>query len=226
MSRAIAIDGPAGAGKSTLAKILAKELHYLYVDTGALYRAIGLYLLSRGIDPAAAEPVTAALDGLTVSLTYADGEQRVLVNGEDVSGRIRTPEVSMAASACSAIPAVRAFLLKTQRDIAAAQPVIMDGRDIGTTILPDAAVKIFLTASPESRAQRRYAELIEKGVDTTYEAVLADMNKRDYDDAHRAASPLRRAADAVPVDTSHDTPEQSVERLKKIVRERLGESEG
>ncbi len=221
MSYAIAIDGPAGAGKSTVARHLARELQFLYVDTGALYRAIGYRMLRAGIDPADAAAVAAALPETAVSLHYVEGEQRVFLGEEDVSGAIRTPEVSMAASAVSAIPAVRQFLLQVQRDMAAQYSVIMDGRDIGTTILPRADVKIFLTASPESRARRRYAELQEKGVDTTYEAVLADMEKRDYDDAHRAASPLRRAADAVLVDTSHDDLAGSIRRVKEVVLGRL-----
>ena len=221
MSYSVAIDGPAGAGKSTIARFLAKELRFLYVDTGALYRAIGYRMLQEGIDPTDTQAVTAALPGLSVSLQYVADEQRVFLEEEDVSDRIRTPEVSLAASAVSAIPAVRQFLLQLQRDMAARHSVIMDGRDIGTTILPQADVKIFLTASPESRAQRRYAELQEKGVSTTYEAVLTDMQKRDYDDAHRAASPLRRAADAVLVDTSHDDLESSIRRIKEVILNRL-----
>ena len=221
MACAIAIDGPAGAGKSTIARILAKELEFIYVDTGALYRSIGYYMLHSGIATDDAAAVTAALEGLTVAIRYVDGEQHVFVNGEDVSGFIRTPEVSMAASAVSALPAVRTFLLGVQRDMAATQSVVMDGRDIGTTIMPDAKVKIFLTASPEARARRRHKELLEKGTAVTYEEVLADMEKRDYDDTHRAASPLRRAADAVLVDTSEDTLEEAVARMKRIVLERL-----
>ena len=221
MNCAIAIDGPAGAGKSTIARILAKELSFIYVDTGALYRAIGYRMLTVGIDPADSAAVEEALPTLTVSIAYVGDEQHVFVNGEDVSGFIRTPEVSMAASRVSAIPAVRAFLLQTQREMAATASVIMDGRDIGTTILPDAQIKIFLTASPEARAVRRFKELEEKGVATTYEDVLADMVKRDYDDAHRAASPLRRAADAILVDTSNDTLDEVIARMKKIVAERL-----
>lgn len=221
MTYAIAIDGPAGAGKSTVARRLAQELQFLYVDTGALYRAIGYRIQRAGIDPADADAVAAALTDTAVSLQYVAGEQRVFLGDEDVSDSIRTPEVSMAASAVSAIPAVRQFLLQVQRDMAAHHSVIMDGRDIGTTILPQADVKIFLTASPESRARRRYTELLEKGVDTTYEAVLADMEKRDYDDAHRAASPLRRAADAVLVDTSHDDLAGSIRRVKEVILGRL-----
>ncbi len=221
MACAIAIDGPAGAGKSTIARILAKELQFIYVDTGALYRSVGYHMLQRGISIEDAPAVTAALEGLSVAIRYAEGEQRVFVNGEDVSACIRTPEVSMAASAVSAIPAVRAFLLGVQRDMAATQSVVMDGRDIGTTILPDAKVKIFLTASPEARARRRHAELLEKGTAVSYEEVLADMEKRDYDDTHRAASPLRRATDAVLVDTSENTLEEAVARMKAIVLDRL-----
>ncbi len=221
MACAIAIDGPAGAGKSTIARVLARELGFIYVDTGALYRTIGHYMLSHGIAIEDTDAVVAALDGLTVSVEYVDGEQHVFANGEDVNAYIRTPEVSMAASAVSAIPAVRTFLLQVQRDMAATRSVVMDGRDIGTTILPDARIKIFLTASPEARAQRRYAELCEKGVTTTYDEVLADMVKRDYDDTHRAASPLRQAADAVLVDTSDDTLEEAIARMKQVVTERL-----
>ncbi len=224
MAFSVAIDGPAGAGKSTLARILAEELQFLYVDTGALYRTVGLAVLQRGIDPRDEAAVTALLKELSVSLAYVEREQRVFLGEEDVSEKIRTPEVSMAASAVSAVPAVRRFLLDTQRQLAASHSVIMDGRDIGTTILPQAEVKIFLTASAESRAQRRYAELKEKGIETSFEAVLADMEKRDYDDAHRAASPLRRAVDAVLVDTSRDDLEASVQRLKEIVTARLSQA--
>ena len=226
MSYAIAIDGPAGAGKSTIAKILAKDLNLIYVDTGALYRALGYGMLTRGSDPADEERVVAALEGLQVALAHRQGEQRVLLCGEDISDRIRTPEVSMAASRVSAIPAVRAFLLQLQRDMAASQSVVMDGRDIGTVILPQAEVKIFLTASPESRAQRRFLELKEKGIPTTFDEVLADMNKRDYEDSHRVSAPLRQAEDAVLADTSELTLEQSVALLKDIVARQLAAAEG
>lgn len=223
MNYAIAIDGPAGAGKSTIAKILAKELELIYVDTGALYRTIGYYVISQGIDTADSEAVVAALNGLKVELGYVDGVQRVFANGEDVSDLIRTPAISMAASAVSAIPAVRAYLLDTQRGIAATHSVIMDGRDIGTVILPDAKVKIFLSASPESRAKRRFDELQAKGDPATYEEVLADMIKRDYDDSHRAIAPLKQAEDAIAVDTSGETLEESVARMKEIVFKKLAE---
>lgn len=223
MNYAIAIDGPAGAGKSTIAKILAKELELIYVDTGALYRTIGYYVTNQGIDTADTDAVIAALPSLTVELKYVDGVQRVFANGEDVSDLIRTPAISMAASAVSAIPAVRAYLLDTQRNIAATHSVIMDGRDIGTVILPDAKVKIFLSASPESRAKRRYDELQAKGDPATYEEVLADMIKRDYDDSHRAIAPLKQAEDAIAVDTSGETLEESVARMKEIVYKKLSE---
>lgn len=221
MSYAIAIDGPAGAGKSTIARILAKELALIYVDTGALYRAIGFYMVDNGVSIDDDAAVIAALDGVRVSLAYKDGEQRVFVNDTDVSDRIRTPQISMAASKVSAIPAVRTFLLQLQRDIAATNSVIMDGRDIGTTILPNADVKIFLTASPEARAERRYKELLEKGESVTYDEVLADMKKRDYDDAHRAASPLRKAEDAIEVDTGALTLEESIAAMKAVILENL-----
>ena len=223
MNYAIAIDGPAGAGKSTIAKVLAKELELIYVDTGALYRSIGYYVTGQGIDLEDTDAIVAALDSLKVELRYVEGVQRVFVNGEDVSDYIRTPAISMAASKVSAIPAVREYLLATQRDIAAHNSVVMDGRDIGTVILPDAKVKIFLTASPESRATRRFAELQEKGDPATYDEVLADMIKRDYDDSHRATAPLKQAKDAVLVDTSGETLEQSVARMKAIVLEKLAQ---
>ena len=218
---AIAIDGPSGAGKSTIARVLAAELGFVYVDTGALYRTVGLAALRRGLDPhdvAAVEPMLAELQ---VSLGYAEGSQRVFLNGEDVSDQIRTPEVSMAASAVSALPPVRRFLFDLQQDTARRQNVIMDGRDIGTVVLPFAQIKIFLTASAEDRAQRRYEELIAKGSAVTFEEVLRDMKERDYNDSHRAAAPLCAAEDAVLVDTTGNTLERSVEILKKLVMERL-----
>ncbi len=218
----VAIDGPSGAGKSTIARILAKELHYIYVDTGALYRAVGLAVLENGISIFDADAVTALLPSLEVTLGYDDnGEQRVFVNGVDVSDRIRTPEVSEAASATSAIPSVRAFLFSLQQNMAKTNSVIMDGRDIGTVVLPDAKVKIFLTASAEDRARRRFEELIGKGMDVSYEDVLADMIARDKRDSERAAAPLKAADDAVLVDTSGNTLERSVEILRSIVEEKL-----
>lgn len=219
----IAIDGPAGAGKSTLAKALAKELSFLYVDTGALYRAVGYAMTQRGVELQNSEKVSAQLDGLQVSLRYVDGVQRVFVGEEDVSEKIRTPEISMAASVVSAQPAVRQFLFQLQRDIAAQNDVIMDGRDIGTVVLPQAELKIFLTASAEERARRRYRELEEKGETVTYDEVLSDMMKRDYADTHREIAPLRQAEEAVPVDTSGQTLEESIAVMRQLVRERMGD---
>ncbi len=217
----IAIDCPAGAGKSSIARRVAAGLALIYVDTGALYRTIGYYMTSQGIELTDTDRIIAALDGLEVSLDYVDGEQHVFANGQDVSSLIRTPAMSMAASKVSAIPAVRAFLLDVQRHMAATRSVIMDGRDIGTTILPHADVKIFLTASPEARATRRFKELQEKGDPATYDEVLADMIKRDYEDTHRETSPLRQAEDAVLVDTSELDFEQSVAAVKKVITDRV-----
>ena len=219
---AVAIDGPSGAGKSTIAKLLAKELQFIYGDTGALYRAIGYMALRRGISLQDAAGIEALLPDLRVEIRYMDGSQRVLVNGEDVSDKIRTPDVSMAASAVSSLPAVRRFLLDLQRDMAKTNNVIMDGRDIGTVVLPDARVKIFLTASAEVRARRRFEELKEKGVPTTYDEVLADMEKRDYDDSHRAAAPLKAAEDAILVDTSSLDLDGAVSAIKAVVEKALG----
>ena len=222
MSIAIAIDGPAGAGKSTIAKEAAKELGFIYVDTGALYRSIGLHACRSGVDKDDREKIIALLDGLDVRLSFNEkGEQIVLLNGEDVSSLIRTPEISMYASAVSAIPEVRAFLLDLQRNMAKTNNVIMDGRDIGTVILPDAKVKIFLSASAEDRARRRYEELIEKGESVTYEEVLKDAKERDYNDSHRAAAPLKPADDAIMVDTTGQTKDESVKLLIKIMKENI-----
>ena len=218
---AIAIDGPAGAGKSTIAKRLAAELHFVYVDTGALYRTVGLAALRRGIDPTDVEGVESLLPSICVELTYIDDTQRVLLDGEDVSELIRTPEVSMAASAVSAMPAVRKFLFHLQREIASSHNVIMDGRDIGTVVLPPAQVKIFLSASAEDRARRRYDEMLAKGMEAVYEDVLEDMKQRDYNDSHRAAAPLKPADDAIMVDTTGNTLEESIAMMKKLVEESL-----
>lgn len=218
----IAIDGPAGAGKSTIARALAAQIGFIYVDTGALYRTVGLFMLRAGVDPADAEAVVPRLDGVQIALTFSEGEQHVLLSGEDVSEAIRTPEVSMAASAVSAIPAVRAFLLSLQKELAAANSVIMDGRDIGTVILPDAQLKIFLTASPQARAQRRFAQLQEKGEAVSYDEVLRDIQKRDEQDMTRAAAPLKPAPDARLVDTSDCTLEESIARVRELVRDVLG----
>lgn len=214
----VAVDGPAGAGKSTIARGAAKKLGFLYVDTGALYRAIGLFMLKKGIDPADPEKVVPLLSNLSVSLEYKNGEQCVILCGEDVSGQIRSPEVSMASSKVSAIPAVRAFLLDLQRDLAKTNNVIMDGRDIGTVVLPDAQVKVFLTASVEIRAQRRYKEMVQKGMSVKYEDVLNDVKQRDYNDTHRAAAPLKAAEGSVRLDTSEINLEESIAQLVKIIR--------
>ena len=217
----IAVDGPSGAGKSTLARRLAARLHYIYVDTGALYRAIAYAALKNGADTP--EKVVSMLPDLKVTLGYADGEQHVSVNGEDVSGMIRTPEVSMEASRVSALPEVRQCLFDLQQSLAREQSVVMDGRDIGTVVLPDADVKIFLTASAEKRAERRFKELQEKQHSTqTYEEVLADVIRRDKQDTERKISPLRQAEDAVLVDTSDADLDQSEEMLLAVCREKLG----
>ena len=221
----IAIDGPGGAGKSTLAKALAAKLGIVYVDTGALYRTIGYYVRSQNVDPKDAAAVTALLSEINVELKYENGVQSVYLNGENLGDRIRTPEMSMYASAVSAIPAVRAFLLDTQRDMARKHSVIMDGRDIGTVILPDADVKIFLTASDECRAQRRYDELKAKGIDANYEDVLADLIARDHADSTREIAPAVAAPDAVVFDNSWMTPEESIERLCALILEKTGASE-
>ena len=216
----VAIDGPAGAGKSTVARAAAKTLGYIYVDTGALYRAVGLNALRNGIATDDAEAVGATLGSITVELKFENGEQQVLLNGENVSSEIRTPDASMAASNVSAIPAVRAFLFDLQRDIAAKNDCIMDGRDIGTVVLPDAQVKIFLTASPEIRARRRYDELIEKGQQVEFKDVLDDLIKRDYNDSHREVAPLRPAEDGVILDTSGLTLDEAIASAVRIIKEK------
>lgn len=218
----VAIDGPAGAGKSTLARRLAAELGYIYVDTGAMFRTIGLYALRAGKDPKDNEAVNALLPEISLKFAFIGGEQHIYLNGEDVSTAIRTEEVGMAASAVGANPEVRAFLLGMQRDMAKTQDVLMDGRDIGTVVLPDATVKIFLTASPEARATRRWKEYQQKGVEVSYEEVLADVRQRDYQDTHRATAPLRQADDAQLLDTSEMNFEQSLEAMKKMIVEKVG----
>lgn len=216
----VAIDGPAGAGKSTIAKSVAKELGYIYVDTGALYRTIALNAVRKNVieDKAA---IVDMLADTNVELKYTDGVQAVYLNGEDVSALIRTPEISMGASAVSAIPAVRDFLLGQQRKIAAENNVIMDGRDIATVVLPDAQVKIFLFATPECRAQRRYKELLEKGESVTYQEVLDDVNQRDYQDSHREIAPLKPSEQSIMADTSKLTLEESVQLIKTMIQENI-----
>lgn len=218
---AVAIDGPAGAGKSSVAKAAAKELGFVYVDTGAIYRTIALYVLRQGVAPQDAAGVEGLLPQIEIGMEYTDQGQKMILNGEDVTGLIRTPEVSMATSTCSAIPAVRAFLLQLQRDLAEKNNVLMDGRDIGTVVLPHAQLKVFLTASPQERARRRVLQLEESGRKTDYEAILRDIQQRDYQDSHRETAPLRPAEDSVLVDTSGVTFEESVRRLVELVRERL-----
>ncbi|MBQ2963026.1 MAG: (d)CMP kinase [Clostridia bacterium] len=218
----IAIDGPAGAGKSTIARSLAAKLGFIYVDTGALYRAVGVNAMRAGMDTKNAEQVTSVLGDTKVSLRFVDGEQRVFLGDEDVSLAIRTPEASMAASNVSAIPAVREFLFDLQRNIAKENNCLMDGRDIGTVVLPEAQVKIFLTASAEVRAKRRYDELLAKGMKAEYNDVLEEMIQRDYQDSHRAIAPLKQADDAVLVDTSEMNLEQVLEALETIVKEKTG----
>lgn len=214
----VAIDGPAGAGKSTIAKAAAKALGYIYVDTGALYRTVALGAVRAGVLESD-NGIAALLPNLLVELKFVDGSQHVYLNGEDVSDLIRTPEISMGASKVSAVPAVRAFLLDLQRDLAKKNNVIMDGRDIATVVLPNAQVKIFLSATPECRARRRYKELVEKGQTVTYEEVLADVNRRDYQDSHREIAPLKPSADSIMADTSELDLQQSTDLIINIIRE-------
>lgn len=216
----VAIDGPAGAGKSTISKGAAKELGFIYVDTGALYRTIALNAVRNGVIDDK-DKVVKMLDNTDVKLGFENCVQCVYLNGEEVSSYIRTPEISMGASKVSAIPKVREFLLDLQRNIAKSNNVIMDGRDIGTVVLPDAECKIFLTASPECRAQRRYKELIEKGEDVKYEDVLNDVNERDYNDSHRDIAPLKPSEESVIADTSELSLEQSIELIVKIIKEHM-----
>lgn len=218
----VAIDGPAGAGKSTISRKAAAELGYIYIDTGALYRTVGLAATRKGVDLSNDVEIASVLtDDLSVELKFIDGEQRMFLNGEDVSGEIRTPEASLAASRVSAVPAVREYLFDLQKKMAKENNCIMDGRDIGTVVLPDAKVKIFLTASPEARADRRYKELKEKSMDVKYDDVLSDMIKRDYDDSHRAIAPLKQAEDAILCDTSNIDLEQSIELIIRTIKENI-----
>lgn len=219
---AIAIDGPAGAGKSTIARKVAAELSIIYVDTGAMYRAIGVYAIRKGVDTKNAPAVAALLPEISLELTYSEEQgQRIFLNGEDVSSEIRLPEMGMAASNVSAIPEVRAFLLEQQRGMAKRQSVIMDGRDIGTVVLPDAEVKIFLTASAEERARRRWKEFSEKGLPDTYEEILADVIRRDEQDMNRPIAPLKQADDAILLDSTALNFAETVEKVKEIIKERV-----
>ncbi|HIX51840.1 MAG TPA: (d)CMP kinase [Candidatus Lachnoclostridium stercoripullorum] len=216
----IAIDGPAGAGKSTIARLAAGQLGFIYVDTGAMYRAMALYFLRRGANLADEEAVGAACRDIHVEIRYEAGEQQVLLNGENVTGQIRTDQVGNAASAISKYPAVRAALLELQRSLARTNSVIMDGRDIGTLVLPDADLKIYLTASTAVRAMRRYKEFLEKGVDCTLESVEQDVIRRDEQDMNRATAPLKQAEDAVYLDASDMNISQVVEKILSLARER------
>ena len=220
----VAIDGPGGAGKSTIAKAVAKKLDILYVDTGALYRTIGLFVKSKGIDPKDEAGVTAILPEISIEVKYENGAQVVYLNGVNHGDAIRTPEMSMYASAVSAIPSVRAFLLETQKQIARTNSVIMDGRDIGTVILPNADVKIFITASPECRAMRRYKELCERGQNVNYDDVLREMNERDSQDSSRKVAPAKPAEDAIFLDNGDLDLEGSVNAVLKIIEKKCGGS--
>ena len=222
----IAIDGPAGAGKSTMARACAKELGYLYVDTGAIYRTVGYYMRLMGVGPKDKDGIARLIDEVNIDIRYEDGVQHMILNGADVTGEIRTPEISMYASGVSAQPCVRAFLLDMQRQLARTHNVVMDGRDIGTVVLPKADVKIFLTASAEVRAKRRFDELQQKGDKTPYAQILAETKQRDKQDSERTIAPLKQAADAVLLDTSDDTVKQSVDAILAIVRRKLGRTSG
>lgn len=225
MMIAIAIDGPGGAGKSTISREVARRAGIVYVDTGALYRTVGYYARERGLsvndakDPSLMTPL---LDSISVSLVYMEGKQHVFLNGEDLGDKIRQPDISMYASAVSSVPSVRSFLLDTQKDIASKQSVIMDGRDIGTVILPNADIKIFLTASCEARAQRRYRELLEKGASVSYEQVLDELNERDRADSGRDIAPAVAAEDAIIFDNSDLTFEESVEYIMQLINQKIG----
>ena len=217
----IAIDGPSGSGKSTLAKAVARELGIIYVDTGALYRTVGYFVYTQEKDPHNANEVEELLPNINIDLKYENGVQKVILNGEDLGDRIRTPEMSMYASAVSAIPKVREFLLNTQKDIARKNSVIMDGRDIGTVILPDADVKIFMFASNEARAKRRYRELTAKGVEVRYEDVLSEMIERDNNDKNRDVAPAVPAADAILLDNSDMSVDENIDAVLNIIKEKV-----
>jgi len=215
----VAVDGPAGAGKSTISKKVAERLNLIYIDTGAMYRAVGLYVLRKNISTTDNEAVSALLNEIDIDIAHGENGQLVFLNGEDVTGKIRTPEVSMAASNVSAIPEVRIKLVEMQRALAESKSVIMDGRDIGSHVLPDADIKIFLTASVEERARRRYIELTEKGEKCSFDAVKEEMELRDKNDSTRAVSPLIIAEGAVVIDTTNLTPEQSIDALTDKIKE-------
>lgn len=219
---AVAIDGPSGVGKSSVSKEVARQLGFVHVDTGALYRTIAFYMLEQGITPRAQEQVEKALSEITVSAQPGETEQQMLLNGKNVTAEIRTQKVSELASQFSQLPVVRQFLLQMQRDMAAAGKIIMDGRDIGTVVLPDAPVKIFLTAAPEERARRRYEELLGRGQQADYDTILEEVILRDHRDTSRAVSPLKQAEDAVVVDSTKNVKSQTVEIIKKIILDKMG----
>lgn len=219
----IAIDGPVGAGKSTIAKEVAKRLGYIYVDTGALYRTVALYLMRQGVNIQDEAQVQAALPQITVEIQYRYGEQQVLLNGENVTGQIRGEEISQMAASVSALPCVRSFLLGMQRELAEKDNIVMDGRDIGTVVLPHAQIKIFLTASAVQRAKRRYEEYREKGIACDYDEILSSVMERDLKDTTRSVSPLKQAADAELIDTTYNTLEQSIVEITAYVNKRLDE---
>ena len=221
---AVAVDGPAGAGKSTVSKAVAKELGYVYIDTGAMYRSVALYAIRNGIDcKTESDRLIDRLNDIQLEIKYFDGGQHIFLNGEDVSDKIRTEEVSVGASDAAVIPEVRKKLVELQRKMAENDNVIMDGRDICSYVLPDAQVKIFLTASADARAQRRYKELTEKGISCDYEKIKSDIEYRDKNDSERAEAPLRQAPDAVRVDTSGLSFEEAVEKIKSVIAERKGD---
>ena len=217
----IAIDGPSGAGKSTIAKYVAKKLGYVYVDTGAMFRAVGIHVLRRGLKTDKREDVLSVLWEANIQLQYIDGTQHVFLNGEDISADIRLPEASMAASNVSAIPEVRTFLLDSQKEIAQKNNCIMDGRDIGTVVLPEAQVKVFLTADAQERTRRRFLELQEKGTPVDFDTLLAEIIQRDYNDSHRAAAPLKKAEDAVEIDSTGKSIEEVAELIMKLTEEKV-----
>ena len=217
----IAIDGPAGAGKSTIAKAVAKKLGLIYLDTGAMYRSVAYFVLKKGVPVSDEEGVGRVLEELEMDIRYEDGAQQIYVCGENATPYLREPHMSKAASDVSALPVVRYKMVELQREFAKTHDVVLDGRDIGTFVLPDANCKIFMTASPEERAQRRFKELAEKGVGCTFEEVLADINKRDYNDSHRAVAPLKKAEDAVELDTTHLTADEVAEKVESIVKEKI-----
>lgn len=221
---AVAIDGPGGAGKSSIARTVARELGILYVDTGAIYRSVGYHVFKKGLDPQNPEQVIALLPEINIEMAYGeDGLQRMYLNGEDVTDQIRLQEMSMYASGVSAIPEVRAFLMEMQRSIARRSSVVMDGRDIGTVVLPEAEIKIFLTADLEVRAKRRFKELQERGTPADFEQLMEEMRQRDYKDSHRATAPLKAAEDAVIVDTTELDFSGSCRKIMEIIKERVGE---